>query len=385
MNLLAKIGPLARALALLVLPTLVACVGILEVGLRLKGRGPTSVTDDIFAPHGSAYRLRPNQTKVSHTPSFTCTIHTNALGFRDRAPGPRPLARPYLAWLGDSATFANGVGYEESFVGLFGALSESHGVDVVNLAVGGHHLAEQEELLADFMAAAPRRPDRAVIVFTPALLALFDKRHENLVLHGGYLFPRDRWVVPYALVLLNNASAAYGFLRDGVRAVQARFFPSAPRAAAGMLGLYARSHPSHSEEATRRMEQRISALDARIRAAGVEPVHVYLPTTVDLRIPELLALTGEDPERFDFDHYREALRRESERAGVKLVDLTDALRAEHAKGTPLGFAQDMHYNAVAHASIGRALYAALMPADARGGSPAARRAVAPGATSAAVQ
>lgn len=371
--------PTLRAMFLLVLPTLAVCLAILEIGLRLQGRLPMGVTDDIFAPHGEAYRLKPNITKISHTPSFTCTIHTNALGFRDHAPGPRSLEAPYLAWLGDSATFANGVDYDASFVGRFGALARRDGLEVLNLAVGGHHLDEQEELLADFLARAPRIPDRVVVVFTPQLMALFDQRHKDLVLRGGYLFPKDHWVGPLAVVLLTNASSAYGFLRDGVRTLQAKLFPAAPGAARGMLQIYARSFPAAAPDAARRLEDRIARLDERIRRAGSTPVHVYLPTTADLRVRELLALSGTGDDGYDFEHYHAALRRESERAGVQLVDLDPALRAEHAKGAALGFSQDMHYNAAAHVVIAREMYRQIMgrevsaPAAETLGGPQARR------------
>lgn len=360
MSLRTALQSFLRPALLLVLPTLVVCLGLLEAGLRLTGRGPTGTTDDIFEPHRDAYRLKPNQTRISHTPSFTCTIRTNALGLRDRVPGPRSLARPYVAWLGDSATFANGVEYEESFVGLFGAAAERRGGEVVNLAVGGHHLAEQEEMLEDFLAAAPHPPAQVVFVFTPQLMGLFDHRHHDLVLHGGYLFPKDRWLGPYLVVLLNNGSAAYGLVRDGVRAVQARLFPAGPQVAAEMLAMYARSYPALTPEATRRFEERLDRLDARVRAAGAMPVHVYLPTTADLRAPELLALTGAKPEAYDFEHYRAALREQAARSGARLVDLDEALRAEHAKGRPLGFKQDMHYNVRGHVIIAEILEAALL-------------------------
>lgn len=355
-----------RPALLLVLPTLAVCFAALELGLRLQGRLPSNPTDGIFEAHGSAYRLVPNQTKVSRTPSFACTIKTNALGLRDRETGPRALGRPYVAWAGDSATFANGVEYEESFVGVFGAAAERSGLEVVNLAVGGHHIAEQEELIQDFLAAAPRKPEAVVVVFTPQLLALFERRYERLVVKDGYIFERDRWLVPYLLVALNSTSSGYCFLRDGVRALQARWFPSAPGAAAEVLGIYERSFSALSAEATGRLERRVEALDARVRAAGAAPVHVYLPTTADLRAGELLGLSGRRPEDYDFGHYREALRRASERAGVRLLDLTAVLEAEHAKGKALGFAQDMHYNAGAHATIAGALVGALLEAPGAG-------------------
>lgn len=349
-----------RTTALVVLPTLLACLVILEIGLRLQGRLPSNVTDGMFEPHGDAYRLRPNQRKVSRTPSYVSTIYTNALGFRDRATGPRRLDRPYLAWVGDSATFANGVEYEESFVGRFGQAAEPRGLEVVNLAVGGHHLAEQEEQLRDFLAAAPRPPERVVVVLTPQLLDLFEQRHHDLVFKSGYGFPKDAWVVPYLVVLAGNASSAYCFFRDGIRQVQGRLWPKGPEVAAEMLGMYLRAAPAASPQVAARLEARLTALDERIRAAGSTPVHVYLPTTADLRLGELVALTGRRADDYDFDRFRDLLRRQAAGAGVALVDLDDVLRAEYAKGRPLGFARDMHYNAAANAVIGAALVDRLL-------------------------
>jgi hypothetical protein len=361
-----------RAAFLLVLPTVVVCVLALELGLRLQGRLPSNQTEGIFEAHGEAYRLKRNQTKVFRTPSFACTIHTNALGLRDRAPGPRPLARPYIAWLGDSATFANGVDYEDSFVGRFGALAERRGLEMVNLAVGGHHLGEQEDLLQDFLAAAPRPPERVVAVFTPQLLALFEKRHRNLVFKNGYGFPRDAWLKPYLLVTLGDASSAYGFFRDGIRRVQGKLFPRGAEAAAEMLDIYARSYPAATPEATRRLEERLTALAGRIRAAGAVPVNVYLPTSADLRATELVAISGRSPDAYDFDRWREVVRRASALAGAQFVDLTETLRAEHARGIPLGFMQDMHYNVAAHVPIAQALFRELMDTVSAAPSPAGR-------------
>lgn len=352
--------PILRTAALVVLPTLVACLVMLEVGLRLQGRLPSNVTDGMFEAHGDAYRLRPNQYKVSRTPSYTCSIYTNALGYRDRATGPRRLERPYLAWVGDSATFANGVEYEESFVGRFGLAAEPRGLEVINLAVGGHHLAEQEEQLRDFLAAAPRPPERVVVVFTPQLMALFEKRHHDLVFKSGYGFPKDAWVVPYLVVMAGNASSAYCFFRDGLRHLQDRLRPRGPEAAAEMLGMYLRADPSASPETSARLAARITRLDEQIRAGGSTPVHVYLPTTADLRLGELVALTGRRREDYDFARFKDVLARQSAAAGVPLVDLEPTLRAEHAKGQPMGFSQDMHYNAAANAVIASALVDALL-------------------------
>jgi lysophospholipase L1-like esterase len=144
-----------------------------------------------------------------------------------------------------------------------------------------------------------------------------------------------------------------------------------------MLGMYSRASPLTSKETTARLEDVIARLDEQIRGAGATPVHVYLPTTADLRANELLALTHRSADAYDLDHYRDALRRESARAAVQLVDLTAVLKAEHAKGAPLGFMQDMHYNAGAHVVIARALFDEIVE---RGRSQGEAAAAAHGAT-----
>ncbi|WP_041453560.1 SGNH/GDSL hydrolase family protein [Anaeromyxobacter dehalogenans] len=353
---LAQLQRFLRPAVGVVLPTLIVCAVLLEVGLRARGRLPSNVTDGIFVAHGEAYRLKPNQSKLSTTPSYSCTVNTNALGLRDAAPGPRLLAAPYVAWMGDSATFANGVEYEQSFVGLLGDRWRPSGIEVVNLAVGGHHIQEQEELLRDFVRAAPRRPEGVVVVFTPQLMALFEERYHDLVVRSGYIFQGRNWLPSYALVTLGNTSSAYCFFRDGLRKLQARYLPARGGGAAELLGMYARSFPAVAPEATRRMEDRISELDDGIRALGATPVHVYLPTAIDLRAGEILAADPRAGGDFALDHYRDALRRQSARSGVRFVDLTPPLRAEYAKGQPLWFSQDMHYNAATHVVIADALF-----------------------------
>lgn len=368
---------LLRTALLLVLPTLAVCVLLLEVGLRVKGRQPSNQTEGVYEAHGSAYRLLPNQSKVFRSPSFSYTVKTNAFGFRDRLPGPRRLDRPYLAWLGDSATFAKGVEYEESFVGRFAAAVEPSGHEVVNLAVGGHHLSEQEELLRDFLTSAPRKPDGVVVVFTSLLMAYFDQRYRGLVVKNGYLFPEGRWLGPYLVVMAGNASSAYCFFRDGIRNLQSQVFSSGRTAAASMLDTFARSFPALSPDGTRRFEDYLRHLDGEIRAAGATPIHVYLPTTADLRGPELLAMSGRSAADYDLDHYVAALRRESAAEGVQLVDLTAALAAEYARKVPLAFSQDMHYNVRGHAIIAPVLEREILTAAgwiARGAEPGASEA-----------
>jgi hypothetical protein len=346
---------------LFVVPTVLVCVGILEVGLRLFGRLPSNVTEGIYEQHRTGYRLGKNLTKVSRTPSFTNTVYTNELGFRDRAPGPRNLeAAPYIAWIGDSITFGNGVDYEDSFVGVFGALAERRGMEVVNLAVGGYHFSESEELFEDFLRIAPKPPVQAVVVITPVGMANFEERYTDVLVKDGYIFRQKGWLLPYIVVTLGNRSSAYCFFRDALRKTQARFFPSEIPGSVQAVEPFSKKGPWADPDLRERFEARLARFEARVRAAGASPAYVYMPTAVDLRAPELLALSGRSAENYDFDFFRDLLHRHAVRAGITFVDMTPLLQVEHATGKQLTFLQDPHYNAEENRILGRALYRALL-------------------------
>ncbi len=349
-----------RAVTLFVLPTLVACLVFLEMGLRVTGRQPSNVTDGIFEQHGTSYRLRKNISKVSRTPSFSCTIDTNSFGFRDRAPGQRMLAGPYSAFVGDSITFGNGVDYDDSFVGVFARFAETRGGDVVNLAVGGHRLLQQEELLRDFMTSAEKKPSRVIIVFTPQLMAFFELRDSGVIVKQGYLFDRNSWFVPYLTVMLGNTSSSYCFFRDGVRRLQSRMFPSGSRGALEILEIFSKEAPIATPAVARRMEERLTEIDELVRRFGAKPIYVYMPTSADLRADEFLSLAGRRPEQYDFLVYYDLLRKHCEQAGIQLVNLLPALQAQHAARKTLSFLQDPHYNATANHLIGQVLYDSIL-------------------------
>jgi hypothetical protein len=351
----------ARPALLFVLPTLLACVALLEVGLRLQGVVPSNSTDGIFEKHRTTYRLRSSSTKLARTPSYACTIHSSSLGLRDAAPGGRAIGgAPYTAFLGDSITFGNGVEYGDSFVGVFAQAAERQGHEVVNLAIGGHHLADQEVLLADFLSAVPRAPARVVVIFTVTFLTLFEADSSELIVKDGYLFDEHHWVLPYLTVKLGDASAAYGFFRDGIRKAQGRASLSSRKDAFGYLRDFSSATPWTSPELVARLESRLSMLDGRIRTTGATPVYVYMPSAPDLGAHESLAAAGVSADGYDFGRFHAILAGHAARSGIRIVDLRPTLERLHATGEPVSFMQDPHYNVAANWVIGQALAAALL-------------------------
>jgi len=349
LNIPSPIRGFLRTSLLVVLPTLVLCLTMLEVGLRLMGRAPSNVTDGIFEQWGHTYRLQANMNKLIRNASFSFTVNTNAYGFRDRVPGPRALGpAPYFAFLGDSATFANGVDYADSFVGVFAQFAVPRGIDVINLAVGGHRLLEQEKLLEDFLAVATSKPARVVIVFTDAFILHFDLDVKTLV-KDGFLLPRDNWLIPFVKFKLQDASAAYGFFAESIRRIQG------PRTFAGSQNHSSHGGPWALPATVARFEARLTGVDELIRKVGAKPVYVYLPVSTDL-----VAIAGKNAADHDLFQPVKLLQAHANRSGVAFIDLTPALKKLQATGEPLSFLRDPHYTAGVNHVIGQVLAESLL-------------------------
>ncbi len=362
---MSKLKAALRATLLFVLPTLVVCLFLLEVGLRALGRPPSNTTEGIFEQRGTGYGLKPNMTKVSRLPAFTYVVHTDANGFRAPAPGPRPIgAKPWFAFLGDSITFGNGVAYEDSFVGVFAEDAGKLGYEVVNLAVGGHRFSDQEDRLQQTLDAAPRKPVAVVVVFTALFVWAYDQRDRDILVVNGGLFSRHSWRIPYLRALLGDASSAYCLFRDGIRKLQERASQgSRSRAFLEPLMIFSRDAEGFGPGVEAQIDERLAKLDARICGAGATPIYVYMPTSPDLRVDEFLALAHRGRDEYDFSRYRDLLARHCERAGDRLVDLGPLLERRKASGAPLAFALDPHYDVPTNRAIGQALAEAILGGD----------------------
>lgn len=344
-----------------VAPTLALCLVMLELGLRLLGQLPSNATEGMFHKFGSTYRLKPNVTKRLRTPSYTCTVATNTLGLRDRSAGERtPGPGPYFVFMGDSITFGNGVDYDDSFVGSFSRVARSRGYDAVNLAIGGHCFSEQEMVLKDFLAGASKKPSWVVVVFTNTFMTGFERDSSRIVVKNGYLFDKDRWVLPYAVVMLGDASSAYNFFRDKIRHLQGRTRPMA-ESARDYLADFAPTSRWADPALRARFSARLTALDELVRGAGATPLYVYMPTSMDLDVDSYLRATGTRAEQYDFRRYHDLLADHAAQRSIPLVDVTPTLAAMRAGGKPMTFLQDPHYNPEANHAIAEALAAALLP------------------------
>jgi hypothetical protein len=345
-----------------VLLTVLGCLGILEIGLRALGRRPTNITEGIAVPFEDSFRLKKNITKLMKVPAFSYTVHTNEYGFRDSEAGPRDLTgKPFSVFLGASDVYGNGVEYEDSFVGIFAKEAAKKGMNVLNMAVGGHFFLDQEHLLKDFMRSTGQKPSVVFHCVNALHIPWFDARNKDVVVKSGYVIDRSGWRIAYLRLMAGNTSAAYCFFRDGIRRIQERYLGyRVNEKASEFLQVYFKKNPIREAARTRKFEDYLTEFEAFCRQAGIELVYIYLPLSDSFRLKEIMAQMGKDPNDYDETFYEDLMRSHCEKRGIKLVNLTPVLRQHYGDGKELRFKLDPHFNTFGNAVIGEWLIKELL-------------------------
>ena len=349
--------------SMLVLGTLIVCLAILEIGLRATGRFQSGWITGYEAPRGVSYGLKENVSRRISWPSFSFYVYTDNLGFRSTRPGPRSLGeKPYDAVLGASEVFGNGLDYEQTFVGVFGEKMQQGGVEVLNMAVPGHHLLEQISIFEEYAASAEHQPGVVLICLNPLLIGGYDDIHKEATVKMGYLVEKDRWRIALAKVILSSQSAIYCFFRDSIRNIQSKYFTRNDLDLSFYLSRYSTHHPIRERERTEDFLKHLTKLEDHIRKLGATPVCVYIPTVGGFLLNHLKAkgqLTGEE---FDTSFFPELIRQHCQSEDIRFIDVEPLLQSMYDKGEKLNFDGDAHFNGPTSRVIGEYLYESLKPA-----------------------
>ncbi len=150
---------------LLLLGTLVFCVGALEVGLRLAGSESGYRGDDLMiVPSDNPrliYEFRPSHRVVQRG----IVVRTNSAGFRDREFATTKDAKTYrILCVGDSVTMGLGVAEDEAFPQQLERLASGltgPSIEVFNMGISGYNSIQEAELVRT--KALSYQPDLLVI------------------------------------------------------------------------------------------------------------------------------------------------------------------------------------------------------------------------------
>jgi hypothetical protein len=345
--------PWLRAVTV-VLATLGLCFIILEVGLRALGRMPSNMADGIYAQDGDSFRLKADSIKTINFPAFSYKVYTDEYGFRAQATGPRPLVdQKFITFLGASDVFGNGVDYKDSFVGIVSERARQQGLEVLNLAVGGHYFLDQEDLLDRFIQTTRRTPSLVAFCVNELHIPKFDKRNTNILVKSGYVFNRSTWRAAYVRLMVGNLSSAYCFFRDAFRKIQEKWLHyELNEKSPEFLRIYSRTSRMHDSQEVKAFEDSLDVFGRYCSDKGLTLVYVYIPISDSYRLDKILRQIGEDPADYDTSYYEKMMQTYCEKRGLPLYDLRPILQRAFDDGNELRFRLDPHYNAFGNRVIG---------------------------------
>ena len=343
--------------AAIVILTVLTCMVMLEWGLRATGRIPSNTTDGIAEEFGDSFKLKKNMTKQFNYPAFSYTVHTNVYGFRDKATGEKDLrTHPFLAFLGASEVYGNGVDFERTFVGIFAQEASRRGFEVVNLAVGGHYFLDQEDLFKDFVKNTGLRPSTVFLCANALHIPKFDRRNRNIIVKNGYAINKNGWRVTYLKLLAGENSSAYCFFRDGIRRIQERFLNyELKEDSYEFLQVYSKSNKIRDLERIEAFYDHLTGFRRYCRENGIDLVIVYLPLSDSFNLKEIVKKLGADPENYDSSFYEELIGSYCRGNGIKLIDARPVLDRAYSEGRDIRFKLDPHYNEYGNRIIGEFL------------------------------
>lgn len=348
---------------LVVLLTLFVCLLTLEIGLRLTGRYRTGEVSGYLEAGGISYVMKKNASKTVYWPGFSWDVFTCDLGFRAKQPGPRNLDRkPYFAVLGSSDSFGNGLNYENTFVGVLDERMDAKGIEVVNMSIAGHHLQEQAALFKQFARSTTNHPTTVLIFFNPNFIGGYDDNHTNVVVRRGELFPRERWRMAMAKMILANSSTSYCFFKDGIRRLQQKYIGREDFSLSFYVERFSSRHPIRQPERTQDFLNSLKDLTDFIRSLGATPICVYCPPAGQIDLNNMVAKGKLEAGLIDTQFFVDIVRQHCDAEGIRFVNLEPPVQERYNRGEKLNFDADGHYNAPTSRMVGEYLYNVLVPA-----------------------
>jgi hypothetical protein len=263
--------------------------------------------------------------------------------------------------LGSSEVFGNGLDYEQTFIGVLGDKLERDGIDVVNMAVGGHHLLEQKSIFEAYASSATSQPHKVILVFNPLYIGGYDDIHENTTIKMGELFSKDSWRLPLVKTILSDVSADYRFFRDKFRNAQMTYFSQGDYSLSFYVERYSKQHPIRTPAKKEDFLRQMKELEQRIRIVGATPVCVWSPTVGGFLLNKLKAEGKVDGTLFDTEFFVDLVQTHCAGEGMQFVNLEPLLQKMYDRGEKLNFDADAHFNGPTSHVIGEYLYDALKP------------------------
>jgi hypothetical protein len=339
--------------------TVTLCFFILEIGLRFIGRGPVNLHEGIYEEYEDFYRYKENLKKEIVRPWFSYFFYTDRYGFRapENTQYKNLKNTPFITFLGASDVVGDGLNYEETFVGIIKSYASKKGIEVINMAVGGHTFINQEILLKKFIGNK-NFPKVVYFCFNDFTISNFDWKNfksSRIKVINGDLYDLGNWLMAYIKMQLTCYSGSYSFLREKYRILKLKFGYSNTNSPFSFIDLYSKKNRIRQQGTMNQYINYLKKFESLCINNGIEPVYIYIPLADSFRFNDILAKFNKDPNQYDTSFHEIVLKKHCEKQNIKFISLMSEMKKYHNKGRELNFDNDSHYNAFSNKIIGEYL------------------------------
>ncbi len=344
----------------LLLVTLVVCLGITEMSLRIflpqttepHPRGMYTADTEL------GFRMTPSETGILESPEFRVDVQTNGMGLRDQDLPAKEATEFRLLVLGDSFTFGFGVEERDTFARRIQHRIRATGrkeFRVINGGVVGYG-TKQEQIWFDQIADAIE-PDAVILGFFVGndfvdnlnlnQYEVIDGYLVGTSIHGtNLMLTRVLGMPPRVKIAIRTHSHLYNFLMNAWRATMVKAGLSDSSA---MYEIYRETPSAQTEQAVEATREALARLVLSCESREIPLGLVVIP---DVRVRDVLMAKR----HYRFERPSEVIVDMAKVLRVSVLDLTGMFVARD----DLYYAVDRHWNAKGHRLAGDAIADALL-------------------------
>jgi lysophospholipase L1-like esterase len=366
--------------------SVIVCLALFELLLRLFIPAPPAVVDGIYEPHPEAIFLLAENASILHsTEEFNCRYVISDQGFRDHHYGSKDESAFRILCCGDSFTMGQGVSVDEVYAKVIEKMFADRNLDmrveVVNAGTGGHGVWQQAIMLKE--RGLPLSPDAIILEIHPQTdirdaLASAGKVMRSYDTAWQFRLREFRRLDTRRVKnMLYRRSRAVGFVYERyqllrtqvLQCLRARFRRSGdalPRPEDDRPWWWESSLVTYYpelQEGWRLLEESICEIADICREKGIELVVFAVPAHEEVSRTsfKIMMRTADfDLSLYDLNKTARLVRDICQRNAIDFVDILPRFREESERGETLYYQADGHFNAAGHTLCAEILYEHLM-------------------------
>jgi len=331
---------------------------IAEGVFRYLGDSASIDLGGLYTPFGNrSYKVAPNVDTEAKWSAGEFSVHADSLGLRcdaARKYGTKSGQPVDVIFMGDSQGFGNGVNYEDTIAGAVAIKASARGERVVNCAVGGHSMRNQEELVSWLRKQEVKAREAYVVLLTP-VLSLYAATYTHAeVGPDGRLYGKKYKTLGRMIVWFKTHAVIYARLRDALH--NSGLVPPA-QDLPQVIQMYCAGAPT--DEARTNLVAVLTKIQAAAKEDGAKLLLAYVPLSSELDFDTLTKAADPMGIELNRDRPLKVCETVAAQLNASLCNLRPVLAGLHDKGERLSLRGDPHYAPATSVACADALWPQL--------------------------